>query len=134
MDNVMEDQGSEAKVAQLQARMQTDLLVQAQRLEHDSAAALDEDGGLHRLATRQAELAAALRSLATQFGDEDESGALADRSGESRGPTELIDQAVELEIEAAAEVAEAESMHTLASRQAALAARLRVLAARLDGD
>ena len=130
----MEDQGSEARVAQLQARMRTDLLVQAERLEHGSAAALDEDSGLHRLATRQAELAAALRSLATQIGDEVESGVLADRLDEFRGPTEFIDQAVELEIEAAAEVAEAESMRSLATRQAALAARLRSLAASLDGD
>jgi hypothetical protein len=133
MDREMDELGSEERVAQLQARMRNELLEQAERLEHESAAALDEDSGLHQLATRQAELAAALRSLASRIGEELRSGALATHSMDSRDPAELVDQAEALEFEAAAAVAEAESMRSLATRQAALAARLRSLAARLDG-
>jgi hypothetical protein len=133
MNREINELGSEERVAHLQARMRHELLEQAERLEHESAAALDEDSGLHQLAMRQAELAAALRSLAARIGDGLKSGAFPATTPDSRDPAELIDQAEALEFEAAAAVAEAESMRSLATRQAALAARLRSLAARLDG-
>ncbi len=131
MDRDRDDLGPEEKVVQLEARMRNELLEQAEKLERESAAALDEDTGLHALATRQAELAAALRSLVSRIGEGLKSGALAVKGDGSRDPLELIEQAEQLEFEAAAAVAEAEAMHSLAARQAALAARLRSLAARL---
>lgn len=128
----------EQRVSEMRSRIRADLLAQAETFEGEVVAALEETQGLQGLAAREAALAAELRSLAaritSRLNREEIEEAFGDHGGSARRDSsfgDLLDRADTLEYEASAALNEAEALHALAKRQAALAAELRSLAARI---
>jgi hypothetical protein len=128
----------EQRVSEMRSRMRADLVTQAEVFESEVAAALEETRGLQGLAAREAALAADLRSLAARITSrlnreeiEESFGDRGPSSGKDSSFGDLLDRADTLEYEASAALNEAEALHALAKRQAALAAELRSLAARI---
>ncbi len=128
----------EQRVSQMRSRIRADLLAQAETFEGEVVAALEETQGLQGLAAREAALAAELRSLAARITSRLNREEIEEAFGDQGGSTgrdssfgDLLDRADTLEYEASAALNEAEALHALAKRQAALAAELRTLAARI---
>lgn len=130
----------EQLVAEMRSRMRSDLLAQAETFESEVAAALEETRGMQGLAAREAALAAGLRALAARITEQLTREEIEDVVGKEAGAEvvsdrwsgDLLDRADTLEYEASAALNEAEALHALAKRQAALAAELRSLAARIS--
>jgi hypothetical protein len=129
----------EQVVAEMRSRIHSDLLAQAEAFEGEATAALEETRGMQSLAAREAALAAELRALATRITEqltrEEIEDVLRNQADvdtiSDRASGDLLDRADTLEYEASAALSEAEALHAMAKRQAALAAELRSLAARI---